>query len=646
MIQTEKAKVINNIIGIARIYSCFGHACVALSLIIATSSFANDGSEDEGERTPSAVASAEFMMMAKQHAILIIRRAPEWSTQLGLDESIGGRAYSRKLSDYSVSANTSAYDLNRRLLSELETVDRTKLDQAAAVTYDILLNAYSLAERQNRHRIGTASLLGASAPYAINQLFGPQIDLPRLFVSQHVVATADDVSDFLERLQHFDSALDGLGEAVLFDAERGFVPPKFVLEAVAKSARQFTSEPPATHVIVTSFATQLESNGTVTPAAKVEAIESATNVIARQVYPAYRRLADLVESVIPMAGEDAGLWRVKGGDQLYQIALDNYGASGLTAEEIYQIGLQDVSRIEDEMDAVLRRLGYKVGAVGERLVAIANEPGGMAPNTSEGKSDLLQDLREYVSEVMQVAPRWFGTIPPQDLHVQRIPSYEEDSAPPAYYLPPPLDGSRPGVFYINLKDTRDWPLFQLKTLVYHEAVPGHHFQAGLQQLGKETPLIRNMMYFSEYGEGWALYAEALAVEMGLYDKDPLGNIGRLKLELYRAARLVVDTGLHHKRWTRDEAVEWMTSTTGGSRSSIEREVERYAVWPGQATSYKLGMIRLQRLRKTAEQDLGTAFDIREFHDQILLDGSMPMPVLEQKIESWITSKLELANTGD
>ena len=374
------------------------------------------------------------------------------------------------------------------------------------------------------------------------------------------------------------------------------------------------------------------------PEEKSAAIETVRTLLIAEIYPAFVRYADRVAALVSRASDDAGIWRLKGGSELYQIALDNYGANGLTAEQIHRIGMEDVRRIHAEMDRILRTIGYSDGDVGTRMNALSKDPSVLRPNTDEAKLTILQQLNKYVAGMMAIAPQWFGEIPQQVLEVRRIPGYEESSAAGAYYTPPSLDGSQPGVFWINLKDTADWPIYSLQTLVYHEGVPGHHFQAASQLNITDMPLIRKMMWFGDYGEGWALYTEALAFEMGLYDDDPLGNLGRLKAELYRAARLVVDTGLHEKRWSRSKAIDWMVEITGETRASISREIDRYSVWPGQATSYKIGMIKFQRIREKAERELADNFDIRNFHDALLEGGAMPMPVLEARMDEWIRSQ--------
>ena len=535
-------------------------------------------------------------------------------------------------------ATKKLYSLNKQLLTELRTIDREKLTGTAAVTYDVMKNAYEVSLRQNERRMGLPSVLWVNAPYAVDQLFGLHIILPRVFIAQHPVTNTDELHDYIIRLESLDEAMTQIGDLLEADAKREIVPPAFALKAISSSARNFIDSDVASHPIVTALSEKLDNIEGLSVVEKTAAITKATAIVRDEVYPAFSRFADRNEALISKAGTDAGIWRVKGGAELYEIALANYGANGLTPDQIHQIGQDDVSRIHSEMDVILRARGYTQDSVGERMTALAKDTKVLYPNTDAGRAEILRDLASYVDDVMSIAPQWFGTLPPQPIEVKRIPIYEQDSSSGAYYTPPPLDGSRPGIFWINLKDTSDWPKYSLKTLVYHEGVPGHHFQASLQQDVKDMPLIRNMMFFAEYSEGWALYTEELATDMGLYENDPLGDLGRLKMELYRAARLVVDTGLHHKRWTREQAIDWMVEATGEPRPSITREIARYAVWPGQATSYKLGMIRFQKLRAKAEKELGGKFDIRKFHDAVLLDGSMPMPVLEARIDAWIKAR--------
>jgi uncharacterized protein (DUF885 family) len=260
------------------------------------------------------------------------------------------------------------------------------------------------------------------------------------------------------------------------------------------------------------------------------------------------------------------------------------------------------------------------------------------PNTDEGRLEQIDYLHQVNDQIMENISNFFITIPPQPLEILRVPTYAENSAPGGYYRPPALDGSTPGRFYINQKDTRDNPRWTLPTLMYHEGSPGHHFQLSAAQLVENVPFLRKVSPFSSYAEGWALYSERIAAEdMGMYEDYPLGNLGRLQAEMFRAVRLVVDTGMHSKRWSRERAIDYMLSKTGMTEAEVTREIERYVVWPGQATAYKVGQIYMLRLRAMAEEELGDQFDIREFHEMILMNGAMPLEILEESVTSWISS---------
>lgn len=582
--------------------------------------------------------AAKLHRIADAHASVILSVYPEWATQLGVSEDVAGAGFPGRLSELGPDANANIQTMLTGFLDELDDIDPAELEGQDRITYAVMKHAYSLAERHNRFGVGQASLLSAGTPYVVNQLFGPQIDLPRLLIAQQPLNTKRDVEAWQSRLADVDRVLDELATLTEADAERAVTPPYFVLEAIVNSTKTFTAAEPEAHPIASAFESRLEGVADAGEAYRKRELEKAIAILEKQLYPAYRNFAARMEALIPAAGRDAGLWRIEDGAALYQLALDAWGADGMTPDEIHRIGLDDVDRIHREMDAILRAAGYRNGAVGERMRALASDPRHLIANTDAAKAELVESLQAHVDAVLKIAPQWFTGIPSHPIEVRRIPAHEEAAAPGGYYTPPPLDGSRPGIFWINLKDSADVPVYTLKSLVYHESVPGHHFQAAKALSIQGLPLLQNMLWFGDYGEGWALYAEELAKEMGLYEGDPLGDLGRLRMELYRAARLVVDTGLHHKRWSRERAIEYMVDVTGESEASITREIERYAVWPGQAASYKLGMIRFQRLREEAELRLGDAFDIREFHDVVLRDGAVPMSVLTRIVHEWLDGK--------
>ncbi len=576
--------------------------------------------------------------IAAAHASIILQGAPEWATQMGATTDTVGMEFRDRLADFSPQANEAAGEQLKQMLADIRAIDRSRLTGSDATTYDVMLFSYEMAERQNRFRIGHPSFLSASPPYAVNQLFGPQIDIPRLLIAQHPIRSKQDARHWLGRLAQIPRVLNELADMTEADAQKDVVPPYFALQAIAASAKSFTDNAVASHPIATSFKTQLDAIEGLDASDRDALYEQALKLLEAGVYPAYRNFGSRMTALVASAGRDAGLWRLNDGAAMYQVALEAWGANGLSADEIHQIGLDDVARIHGEMDSILMSVGYLDGTVGGRMARLAKDPTYLIADNDEAKAKLVASLQANVETVLERAPNWFTDIPDYEVEVRRIPLHEQDSSASGYYTPPPIDGSRPGIFWINMKNPADFPTYTLKSLLFHEAVPGHHFQAARSLSITDLPLLQNMMWFGDYGEGWGLYAEELAKEMGLYENDPLGDLGRYRMELYRAARLVVDTGLHHKRWSREQAIDYMVDVTGESRESITREIDRYAVWPGQAASYKLGMIQFQRLRKRAEEELGTAFDIREFHAVLLRDGAMPMAALAIRVDEWIDSK--------
>ena len=583
-------------------------------------------------------ASQQLEAMAARHAADVLQASPELATVLGVGEDVAGEGYSGRLGGYGFAANERARALNEEFLQEIRSLDRDTLDGLARVTYDVLRDAYQTAARRNQFPFGGATPFASASPYLVTQLSGPHLQLPRLLLTQQKIASAQDAEDYLSRLAEFGRVFDETVETVSGDAALLVTPPAFAIDGALNSIAGFTASAPADHPLATTLAAKLETVEGLSADARAAYVRRAAEAVETNVYPAYARLAAALETLKEQAGTDAGIWRLgEEGTAFYAHALSAYGAGGMSPDEVHDLGLSEVARITAEMDAILKAQGLTQGSVAQRFEAIGSRSGMRYPNTDDGRAALLADLNGQVGEIMSRAGDWFGTLPAQTVEVRRIPAYEQDSAPGGYYSAPSLDGSRPGIYWINLKDTADWPKHTLKTLTYHEAVPGHHFQRSLERAAG-LPLIRNMLGYSEFSEGWALYAEQVAAEMGLYADDPMGDLGRLQSELFRAARLVVDTGLHHKQWTREQAIDYMQGVTGDTRDAVTREVERYAVWPGQACAYKLGMLKMNELRNKAEDALGPDFDIREFHDEILLTGAMPLPVLERKINAWIRQK--------
>jgi uncharacterized protein (DUF885 family) len=366
-------------------------------------------------------------------------------------------------------------------------------------------------------------------------------------------------------------------------------------------------------------------------------VELATALVEEQVYPATRRLIDALTALRPLASHEAGVGRLPNGEAFYRAMITQMTDTTLPAEEIHAVGLVEVDRIHAEMDELLQGIGYTEGTVGTRMNALLQDPQFIYPNTAEGKAQLIADMEADLALANDKLSQWFGKLPDQDVAIRVIPPHREQSVSGAFYDAPSQDGSRPGTYWISLADTAALPSYSLQTLTYHEANPGHHLQT-LLGLDPSLPILGTVFYSNAAGEGWGLYAEHLASEMGLYENDPVDDLGRLQAELHRAVRLVVDTGLHAMGWSREQAIEYSTATEGIHVSEATSEIERYAVWPGQALGYKLGMLKILELRQRAQEQLGEKFDMRTFHDRILEHGALPLNQMEAKIDAWIAGQ--------
>lgn len=482
--------------------------------------------------------------------------------------------------------------------------------------------------------------------YRVNQISGPMVDLPQFLTDSHVIKNEKSVKRYISRLGEFGRVIGEVKARVEDDRAAGVTPPDFVIEKSLIGMRAFIEGGAEKSPLVTTLPAKLDKIKGMTPEKKAAYIADATKAVNDKVIPGYQAMIALFEEMAATATHDAGIWRIPDGDRIYAAALRNNTTTDLSAEEIHDIGLAEVERIEREMTAILD--AQRIPAVDEagaaipfaaRIALVSQRPGELYPNDDAGRQAMLDYLVELNKDVMELAPKYFITIPPQPVEIVRVPEYSQDSAPGGYYNPPALDGSRPGRFYINQKDTGDNPRWTLPTLLYHEAAPGHHFQLSASQLIKGVPLLRQVSPFTAYSEGWALYAERVAAQdMNLYATDPFGDLGRLQAEIFRAVRLVVDTGMHAKKWSREQAIEYMVAKTGQTEAEVTREIERYVVWPGQATAYKTGQLAILRFRAKAEAELGDKFDLRKFHELVLGNGAMPLGIMERTVDEWIAGQ--------
>jgi len=475
--------------------------------------------------------------------------------------------------------------------------------------------------------------------YRVNQISGVTVSTPQFLTDTHVIKNARSVERYLSRLAEFGRVLRETKVRVGDDRAAGVIPPDFVIDQSLVGMRAFIADGAAKNPLVTTLPAKLEKIESLTADERQAYLKRAEELVAREVIPGYQAMIALFEDMRPQSSHDAGIWSIPDGDRIYAAGLQSSTTTNLSAEEIHALGLSEVERIELEMVAILDAQGIQGSTLAERIEQLNTAPAQNFPNTEAGRAEMIAYLHQINDRVMAAAPRFFLTIPPQPLEIVRVPEYSQDSSPGGYYNPPALDGSRPGRFYINQKDTADNPKWTLPTLMIHEGAPGHHFQLSAQQLIKGVPMLRKVLPFGVYAEGWALYAERVAkVDMGFYDADPLGDLGRLQAEMFRAVRLVVDTGMHARHWSREQSIEYMVAKTGKAEAEVTREIERYVVWPGQATSYKVGQLAILRMRDEAQKALGPRFDLRGFHEVVLMNGSMPLAVLEDVVQEWIKAQ--------
>ncbi len=562
---------------------------------------------------------------------------PEMATYYSVDPVVAGRGSGTRLSPRTQADEVAKRAAFKRVLQRFGEVDVTGLTPSGQVFHAALEATLrgSLAPAEVVEYGTVFSAWGMwFMPYAVSQIGGPQDLVSKLLDSQQPVRNSAEAEDYLTRLEAYARTIDETIAKIEHDRRLGVVPPGFILDKAIATLAPPKEADPAQHPLVVALATKARDAGLPQPDAWTK---RASALVTSGVLPANARLAAKLQSMRAGASDEPGIWRLPKGDALYQAMVLHMTDTTLSPQQIHELGLAEVARILGEMDTILRAEGYPKGSVGERMELLSAEKRFRYSNDADGKARVLADVNAQLAEIAPLLPQWFGTLPPQQVVVKAVPEQAEQSSSGGFYDAPALDGSRPGTYWINLRDTAILPSFKLKTLTYHEANPGHHLQAAFG-MGVGTPVIATALYSNAFGEGWGLYAEALAQEMGLYARDPYGDLGRLQDELWRAVRLVVDTGMHSLRWSRTQAIDYAITTAGVHPLEAEAEVDRYAVWPGQALGYKVGMLEIQRLRRVAQEALGERFDIRAFHVEVLRDGAVPLQVLEKKIQRWVEAQ--------
>ena len=522
--------------------------------------------------------------------------------------------------------------LYRNQLDRLrQEVDYEELDEQTQISYDLFVrqNEEGIERFRYRHHY-----------YLLDQMYGWQSRIPSFLINIHRVDSKEDAEAYIARLHGIAPLIDQVIARVDEKAELGLLPPKFVYDHTLSDSRNVISGAPfddgeEENVLMADVRTKVTALD-LPDEEEARLIEAAREALLTSVAPAYGRLIDRAATWQAAASTDDGVWCMEEGEAFYGFQLKSITTTNLTADEIHRIGLEEVARIHDEMRAIKESVGFD-GTLQDFFAFMRTDPRFYYENTPEGKETYLKEATAIIDSMRTRLDDLFVRMPEADIVVKAVEPFREASAGKAFYQRPAPDGSRPGTYYANLYDMADMPTYQMEALAYHEGIPGHHMQIAVAQELEGLPLFRKYGGFTAYTEGWGLYAEYVPREIGFY-KDPYSDFGRLAMELWRACRLVVDTGIHHKKWTRQEAIDYLAENTPNPDGDIEKAIERYIVMPGQATAYKLGMLKIMELRRRAEARLGEAFDIRQFHDTVVRYGPVPLSTLEMLVESWIAEQ--------
>jgi len=617
----------------------------AIIAALGLSACSNDAVENTAKVTKTATENKQELSAEQQLTSLyqqakqsLFKQRTLSATMYGLSEEEVGQAVNSQMEDYGPKSEKL---LRAELLSLSNKIANIKLNDSDLTTKNnqqVMAGLTRYFAGDANFSIGYIDVWMGLSPFIVNQINGPLIDIPRVMQNDQPITTKQEALDYIERLEQFDKLASSIIAKQAVDVAQNWLPPKVTLQGAIKYLNGFTRVLPEQHSFVSVFREKLEKINSLNQEEKQVLIEQVIAKVSEVVYPAFQSVEKASTNLLAKSRLESGIWAQPNGSAYYQDAIKQLGDSELTPTNIHQIGLDEVARISSAMDSILQNQGYQEGTVGERMVALNEEPRFLYEDSKAGREELLNDINGYIAEVTTKMAPVFRTTPSYQVQVKAFPVEVQDGAPGGQYTSPAVDGSKPGIYWINLRDMKANPKFGLKTLTYHEANPGHHWQIALNLDQAELPFLRRIAPYNAYTEGWALYSEQVAYELGMYENDPFGNLGRLQAELFRAVRLVVDTGLHDKRWTREQAISYMAKETGTAESDVIAEIERYMAWPGQALGYKLGMLKILSLRDQAKQRLGDKFDLAEFHDVVLLNGAVPMAVLSRNINHWLDSK--------
>lgn len=573
-------------------------------------------------------ASTDARALMSEFAEELLAAYPENATGLGIDT--GKRAHLKsKLADRSPAGQQSIAQHVAKRLARLKAVDASTLDEATCIDLDVMRTSHEFASEGFAFPYGEVALLNSSwsyrnAPYVVAQNTGAFLEIPSMLDTRHTVEKREDADAYLARMEAYAGQIDGETERLKAAAGQGVIAPDFLLDKTLAQIKIARGGNIPEWSLVTSL-------GNRTKNMPGDYAAKAAKIAAAKVAPALERQQAELEAHRKRATSDAGAWKLPRGDEYYAWILRAATTTRMTPDQIHETGQEELRALQSEMDVILKDQGLTAGTVGERMSALRKQKRFQFPDSDAGRAQLMTFLEGRVKDMRKRLPRAFGTLVPGNFEIRRLPPEVEPGAPGAYGGAGTIDGKVPGKFWINLLTMSRWTTFNLPTLTYHESLPGHVWQG---EYTFKLPLYRSLLAFNAFTEGWALYAEQLAAELGAYDGDPIGRLGYLQSIAFRACRLVVDTGLHAKRWTREQAIQWFVSTNGSSAEEVSSEVDRYCAWPGQACGYKVGHSEINRLRTKAQRTMGAKFDLRRFNDTLVKGGDVPMVVLARNVEAF------------
>ena len=556
-----------------------------------------------------------------------VKRSPSSLAALGIKERMD------EWDDPSRAAELEELDYTRQDLAELRsTFDFDALDADSQLSY-------RLYERSAEQRLAGDEFHEYGYPF--NQMFGVQSGIPTFMLNRHKIDNAEDAENYIKRLEGVKPYLATIVKRSNDAFVKGINPPKFVYGHVIRDAGNvltglpFEENSDEVNLLLGDFRTKIDKLD-LDEETREQLYTDATTALLTSVGPAYREMIEAMKAQEAKASTDDGVWKLPNADAYYAYRLKRMTSTDMTANEIHDLGLRDVARIHDEMREIMKTVEFE-GDLQDFFEFMRTDKRFVYPNTEEGKARYLKEATAWIDQMSEQLPTVFNTLPKAELEVRAVEAFREKSAGKAFYNRPAPDGSRPGVYYANLYNMDDMPIYQMEALAYHEGVPGHHMQLSISQELEGIPKFRKYGSMTAYTEGWGLYSEFLPKEMGFY-KDPYSDFGRLAMEIWRSARLVVDTGLHDKKWTREEAIDYLVTNTPNPKGDAVKAIERYIVMPGQATAYKIGMIKIIELREEAKAALGDKFDLAEYHDVVLASGPVPLNILEERVSAWVESK--------